>query len=116
MKSIRYSIVIPCYSSGAWLAELAARIGQVMAPHSPFELILVNDHSPDVQTWAAIEELAERYEFVRGIDLLYRVGQFKATLCGLELAVGNHVITMDDDLQHPPEELVKLIEAMRDHP
>ena len=81
-----------------------------------FELILVNDKSPDKRTWEGIEKLAHKYDFVRGIDLLYNVGQFRATLCGLEHARGLFVITMDDDLQNPPEEIPKLVEAMRESP
>ena len=116
MSKIGYSIVIPCYASGAWLAELVKRTEAVMASYSPYELILVNDRSPDKETWDQITELAGDYESVRGINLLYNVGQFKATLCGLEHANGNYVITMDDDLQHPPEELPKMITAMSENP
>jgi glycosyltransferase involved in cell wall biosynthesis len=112
-----YSIVVPVYNSGAWLDELALRIESVMTSLSTaWELVLVNDRSSDPATWPAIAALAERYSWVRGLDLLYNVGQFRATLCGLEHASGQYVITMDDDLQHPPEELPKLIEAMKQHP
>ena len=116
MSPIKYSIVVPCYKSGEWLEELVQRVGKVMECNRPFELILVNDKSPDQITWAEIERLAQEFNFVRGIDLLYNVGQFKAILCGIEQAKGEFVLTMDDDLQHPPEELPKLIEAMEKNP
>lgn len=113
-KTPIYSIVVPVYKSGAWMDELVDRVGTVMERETPgaFELILVNDCSPDTITWPAIKRNAEKYPWVRGFDLLYNVGQFRATICGLEQARGDFVINMDDDLQHPPEELPKLIRAL----
>jgi glycosyltransferase involved in cell wall biosynthesis len=114
---VKYSIVIPVYKSGAWLPELVERIGRVMDKvGQPFELILVNDASPDLVTWPAIEKAAAQHPWVRGVDLFFNTGQFRATLCGLSEARGEFVITMDDDLQHPPEEMPKLIEAMEKEP
>jgi polyisoprenyl-phosphate glycosyltransferase len=115
---IEYTIVVPAYKSGAWMDELVARIGAVMEPEAPgaFELLLVNDCSPDAETWPAIRRNAEAYAWVRGFNLLYNVGQFKATLCGMEQARGRFILTMDDDLQHLPEEIPVLIRAMREHP
>jgi dolichol-phosphate mannosyltransferase/undecaprenyl-phosphate 4-deoxy-4-formamido-L-arabinose transferase len=116
-SAILYSIVIPTYRSGTWLPELVARIDTALsAQHGKFELILVNDSSPDLVTWDAIAGLTLRYPWVRGIDLLYNAGQFNATICGLEYARGTYIITMDDDLQHPPEELPKLIDALTANP
>ena len=111
-----FSVVVPVYKSGQWISELAERIHAAVSPFGSMEILLVNDHSPDDETWPAIEECARRFPFVRGIDLVYNVGQFKATLCGIEKSVGNLVITIDDDFQHPPEEIHKLIEAMRSDP
>lgn len=116
-QTVRYSIVIPVYRSGPWLEELARRIEAAMAPRGEaFEVLLVNDASPDAMTWPAIEDLARRHPWLRGFDMLYNVGQFKALLCGFEQARGEFVLTMDDDLQHPPEELPKLIDAMLANP
>ena len=109
---MEFSVVIPCYSSGAWLETLVKRIMAVVdARCEPFEIILVNDASPD-NTWSAIRSLADRYRCVRGLDLLSNTGQYRSTLCGLEHARGKFIITMDDDLQHPPEEIPKLVEAI----
>jgi polyisoprenyl-phosphate glycosyltransferase len=80
------------------------------------ELILVNDASPDPGTWPAIRKQAETVPWVRAVDLLGNVGQFRALMCGLELARGELVVTMDDDLQHPPEEIPKLINAIEAKP
>ena len=114
---ISYSFVVPVYNSGAWLPELVERTKKVMDGHNlSWEILLINDHSPDTNTWNVIVELAEKYREVQGIDLLYNVGQFRTTLCGIENAAGEFIVTMDDDLQHPPEELPKLIEAMNKNP
>ena len=117
MEAPDYSIVIPVYNSGAWLTELVSRIEAAMRPlDASFEVILVNDASPDKSTWQVIQELSRERDYVRGFDMLYNVGQFRALLCGLEQCRGKQVITMDDDLQHPPEELPKLVQAMKAHP
>lgn len=113
-EEIKYSIIIPVYRSGAWMDELVARIGSVMEQEAPggFELILVNDCSPDAVTWPAIQRNAVKHPWVKGYNLLYNVGQFKATVCGMQQARGRYILNMDDDLQHVPEELPKLIRAI----
>ena len=117
MSSLDYSIVIPVYKSGVWLDELTQRIASVFAARSEsFEVILVNDASPDEFTWPKIIELSEKHAWVRGFDMLYNVGQFNAIICGIQQANGVLIITMDDDLQHPPEEIPKLIAAIHDNP
>lgn len=116
-RRVEHSIIIPVYRSGPWLDELAGRIHAAMTPVSDsFELILVNDASPDEVTWPAVERLARENEWIVGIDMVYNAGQFAATLCGFTHASGDYVLTMDDDLQHPPEELPKLVDAMQRHP
>lgn len=110
-----YSIVIPVYKSGQWIPELCERIRESMGERE-FELILVNDNSPDSVTWPSIIEVSKNYPFVRGFDLLYNVGQFRAIIYGISEAKGDFIITMDDDLQHPPEEIPKLISAMENSP
>ena len=111
-----YSVVVPCYCSGRWLPELVERVGRAMAPlDGRCELLLVNDASPD-GTWGVIEELCARHPHVRGFDLLANAGQFRATICGLEHARGDLIVTMDDDLQHRPEDLPALIAPLRADP
>jgi len=117
MERPEYSVVIPVYNSGAWLPELVSRITRAMTgTGKPFEILLVNDASPDRSTWPVIQKVAQEEGHVRGFDMLYNVGQFRALLCGFEQARGEFIITMDDDLQHPPEELPKLVRAMQEHP
>lgn len=112
----RYSIVIPCYRSGRWLGELVERIDATMdRVGEDYEIVLVNDASDDA-TWPEIERLASNRPYLRGIDLLFNVGQQRATICGIEHARGELILTIDDDLQHPPEEIPKLIETFESTP
>lgn len=108
------SIVIPAYKSQATLNELIERLDKVL-PQSfdQYEVIIVNDGSPDL-TWSTIEELASKNEWVRGINLMRNYGQHNATLCGIMQAKYEIIITMDDDLQHPPEEIPHLIEKLNE--
>lgn len=113
---IQLSVVVPCYRSGNRLRELVERTRSTLSSLSiSYEILLIHDASGN-ETWSAIKEVSALYDEVRGIDLLYNVGQFKATLCGMEHAQGEMIATMDDDLQHPPEELPKLVNALRSSP
>jgi glycosyltransferase involved in cell wall biosynthesis len=103
------SIVIPCYRSEQSLPHLAARIQQTMsAAEVSFELVLVEDGSPD-GTWTVIQQLARRHPFIRGVRLMRNYGQHNAVLCGIRAACGGIIVTMDDDLQNPPEEIPRLL-------
>lgn len=106
------SIVVPAYKSAEILPEFAARLDAALRAMEDNieerELILVNDGSPD-GTWAAIETLAAQYPWIRGINLMRNYGQHNALLCGVRAARHKIIVTMDDDLQHPPEEIPKLL-------
>lgn len=105
------SFVIPVYNSGKILPKLVARFSPVLAQLGrPYELILVNDGSKD-DSWAVIRQLTAEHSWIRGVQLMRNYGQHNALLAGIRLAGFNTVVTMDDDLQHPPEELPKLIAA-----
>jgi glycosyltransferase involved in cell wall biosynthesis len=111
------SVVVPVYDGAAALPELVTRLAAVLAacaPHS--EVLLVNDGSRDT-SWQVILTLAGHGPLpggprVRGIDLMRNYGQHNALLCGIRAAAGAVVVTMDDDLQHPPEEIPKLLAAL----
>ena len=108
----RVSVVIPVYRGSATLPALIRRLGDVLPTlSSACEVILVNDASPD-DSWVVIERLCAEYQWVRGIDLARNYGQHNALLCGIRDAHGDIVITMDDDLQHPPEELPRLLKHL----
>ena len=108
-----YSIVVPVYNSEKSLEILYRRVAMVFDEqiHQPFELILVDDCSRD-DSYEVIRRLAAVDNRVKGIQLAVNHGQQKAVLCGFHYVTGDFVITMDDDLQHPPEEIPVLIEKM----
>jgi len=104
------SIVIPVYNSERIVPELVRRVVQAMASARPapdYELILVNDGSPD-QSWRRIEQACDAHPAVRGINLRINTGQHNAIMAGLRAASGALVVVMDDDLQHAPEDIDKL--------
>jgi undecaprenyl-phosphate 4-deoxy-4-formamido-L-arabinose transferase len=106
------SIVIPVYNSEETLVPLTERLGKVLPTLAEkYEAILVNDDSGD-HSWQVIEELAARFPWVLGIDLTRNFGQHNALLCGIQAAHYEVCITMDDDLQHFPEEIHCLTEKM----
>jgi glycosyltransferase involved in cell wall biosynthesis len=106
------SVVVPVYRSEATLSPLAERLAEVLPGLArEFELILVNDGSPD-DSWSVIETLSHRYGWVRGIRLMRNYGQHNALLCGVRAARFEIVVTMDDDLQHPPEEITRLLDRL----
>ncbi len=109
---MKLSVVIPVYKGQASLPELVERLDRALPQAAQeFEGILVNDGSPD-ESWKVIQELAGRYAWVRGIDLMRNYGQHNATLCGVREARYEVTVTLDDDLQHPPEEIQSLLAKM----
>ncbi len=111
-----YSIVIPTYRGAAALPQLMERLSAVMdRSGKTYEIIVVDDDSPD-HSWDVIKELKRCYPRLRALKLMSNVGQFRALMCGFDHVRGAYVITMDDDLQNPPEEIPKLITGLADHP
>lgn len=103
------SVVVPVYNSERSLPTLVQRLRPVLdATADGYELILVNDGSRD-RSWEAITLLAASHPWIRGIDLMRNYGQHNALLCGIRSAVHDVIVTLDDDLQHPPEEIPKLL-------
>jgi len=91
------------------LEELVDRLQAVLSPlANTFEIILVNDGSGD-HSWQVICDLAARHPFVRGLNLMRNYGQHNALLAGIQKAQHEIIVTLDDDLQHPPEEIPKLL-------
>jgi len=111
-KSSSISVVVPVYNSEPTLGQLVVRLEPVLrARAGAFEVVLVNDGSQD-KSWQVICELAEQHSFVRGLDLMRNYGQHNALLAGIRTARHDIIVSMDDDLQHPPEEIPRLLDKL----
>lgn len=109
------SVVVPVYRSATTLRQLVDSLLPVLdAMEKPYEIIFVDDGSPD-ESWNVLSELQAKHpEKISAIQLMRNFGQHNALMCGFRHARGRFVITMDDDLQHPPREIPKLIKAMQE--
>ena len=108
------SVVVPVYNSRDILPILIHRLEIIMADISQeFEIILINDGSID-DSWEVISGIVRDNKNIFGIDLMRNYGQHNALLCGIRKAKYEIVVTIDDDLQNPPEEIPKLIEKLCD--
>lgn len=112
-----YSVVVPVYNSEHTLEELYTRLNDMFenTMHEPFELILVDDSSHD-GSFAVMEKLRAQDRRVKIVQMARNFGQPAAVLCGCSVAKGDFVITMDDDLQHPPEEIPKMAKILQEQP
>ena len=109
-----YSVVIPVYNSETIIGETIDETTNFFAQNNlRYELILVNDGSRDA-SWTIISKKARELPHVTAINLLKNYGQHNANMCGFKHANGDFVITMDDDLQNPPEEIDKLIRKINE--
>jgi glycosyltransferase involved in cell wall biosynthesis len=106
------SIVIPVFNAQNTLRPLVQALASVPELHS-LELILVNDASRD-NSWEVICQLAAQHDWIRGINLSRNYGQHNALLCGIRAATREVTITMDDDLQNPPEEIPRMLAKLRE--
>jgi glycosyltransferase involved in cell wall biosynthesis len=106
------SIVIPVYRAEPYLHELYSRLKISLERISEdFEIVLVEDCGGD-RSWEIIVELAQLDPRVKGIQLNRNFGQHNALLCGIRAAQGEVIVTMDDDLQHPPEDIPQLLNKL----
>lgn len=108
-----YSVVIPLYRSEKTIAAVVSEVQQefVRIGVDDYEIILVNDCSPD-GVMDVVKELVSEDSRIVGIELAKNVGQTQAVMCGLRRAEGDFVIVMDDDMQTPGNEIGNLIDAI----
>ncbi len=110
-SAFKYSIVVPVYNSEQLVGRTVDRIVEVFEEAGlDFEVILVNDGSRD-GSWEVIAARARSHPHLIALDLLRNYGQHHANLAGFREASGDYVITMDDDLQNPPDQALVLIDA-----
>jgi glycosyltransferase involved in cell wall biosynthesis len=106
------SVVVPVFNSEKTLRPLVQALVDVPELW-PLELILVNDASRD-RSWEIICQLAAEHDWIRGINLSRNYGQHNALLCGIRAATHETIVTMDDDLQNPPEELPRMLAKLQE--
>ena len=112
----KFSVVIPVYNSEDSLVEITERLMGVFNEtiQAPFEIIFIDDASPNPNTWKTLEKLTQGYPNIIAIQLQRNFGRVNAVLCGLDRVSGDHVVIMDDDLQHAPEN-IPLMAAEKEH-
>lgn len=109
MTTSTLSVVVPVYNSAPTMSSLMQRIREVLEPTGiEFELVLVNDGSRD-ESWQRIVDLSRADPRVHGMNLARNYGQHNALLAGIRAARHAVIVTLDDDLQNPPEEIPKLL-------
>jgi len=112
IKLMMISIVIPVFNSENSLEELYLRLKEVLMLYcDDFEIIMVDDCSRD-GSFKIMQSLRSRDQRVKIIRLGTNSGQHNATFCGFNYCQGDYVVTIDDDLQHPPEEIPVLLGKM----
>ena len=103
------SVVIPVYRSEGSIGLVVKQLTQILPDLCEvWEVVLVEDCGGD-GSWRVVRELAARYHQVRGFQLTRNYGQHSALLCGIRAARHAIIVTMDDDMQHPPERIADLI-------
>ena len=108
------SVIIPVYKSADGLPELVKALAATLPTLiEQYELIFVVDGSPD-HSWRVVTELAHEYAWIRGIHMMRNYGQHNAVLAGIRAARYDLIATMDDDLQHPPDQLAILLAKLTD--
>jgi glycosyltransferase involved in cell wall biosynthesis len=106
-----YSVVIPVYNSAGIVATTLARAARFFEDRGlSYEIVAVNDGSRD-QSWEVVREAALKNPRITAVNLLRNYGQHHANMCGFTHAAGEWIVTLDDDMQNPPEEIAHLIEA-----
>jgi glycosyltransferase involved in cell wall biosynthesis len=110
----KYSAVIPVFNSAAIVGQTIDRTVAFFEDFQlDYELILINDGSSD-SSWSIVQQKASANPRIVAIDLLRNYGQHTAIYCGFQHSSGQYVITLDDDLQNPPQEMLHLINTVLD--
>ena len=111
----KISFVIPCYRSEKTIQDVAYELREVMLqrPQLDYEIILVNDGSPD-NVWLTIERLCVEDAHIKGVCLFRNFGQANAQMAGLNHATGDAVVFLDDDGQCPADQLFRLLQPLEE--
>ena len=110
------SVIIPVYNSSSIILKLVSKISEEILKIkriSTYQIILINDCSED-GSWSEISKICNQEKFIVGINLMKNYGQHNAIMAGINIAEGDYVITMDDDFQHSPSEISKILDRMEE--
>jgi undecaprenyl-phosphate 4-deoxy-4-formamido-L-arabinose transferase len=113
MTRPQVSVVIPCYVTGNRIERLFSSIEASLSRTAvtTYEIIFVVDGSPD-DTWDYVSKVCKLNENAHGVRLMRNFGQHAALLAGIRKATGEIIVTMDDDFQHDPDDIPKLLSAL----
>ena len=111
--SSKLSFVIPCYGSEKTIESVIERIIETVGNKNSFEIICVNDCSPD-NVYSVLEQLSKKYIFLKVVNLAKNFGQHNALMAGFRHLTGDIVICLDDDGQTDPHDCYSLVNAL-DH-
>ena len=110
------SVIIPVYNSSSIILKLVSKISEEILKIkriSTYQIVLINDCSED-SSWSEISKICNQEKFIVGINLMKNYGQHNAIMAGINIAEGDYVITMDDDFQHSPTEISKILDRMEE--
>lgn len=114
MKKQKISVVIPCYNSAGMIEVVVEGVLKTIVTRSKqfnYEVILINDGSKDA-TWEVISNLARENEYIKAINFSKNYGQHSALMAGYRHVTGDIILGLDDDGEHNPEEMFKLIDKL----
>ena len=113
VENICISFVVPVYNGSPMLEALCCRLAPVGASFGRYEIIMVDDGSRDNSSYT-IMQLQQRFPEICLVELSRNFGQHNSTLAGMEQARGEIIVTLDQDLQHPPEEINRLVKKLNE--
>lgn len=107
------SVIIPCYNSEKSIQDVVNNIKSVLLDVFDYQIILVNDYSKD-NVWEIIKVLCEEDEKIVGLSLSQNFGQQAARMAALDAVSGDYIVFMDDDGQHDPQGIIKMIQKIKE--
>ena len=117
MEPVKYSVIVPCYNTTGIFEKELESIQEVFTKQirtESFEVILVNDCSPDPETLGFLKEMHDRFPFVRLVDLVKNTGQANAQVTAMHFVSGEIIINLDDDMQTHPENITLLLDKLEE--
>ncbi len=111
----RISVLVPVYNSQQTIGPLVDLVVKTLSPHTPeLEIVLVNDGSPDDSHNVILQAIARHPGVITYVRLARNFGEHNAVMCGLRHVTGNCAVIIDDDFQNPPDQILLLIEKLRE--